>query len=65
MSKRYFVQMAFLEDTLTLTNPKWYTVGRGFRTLPKARKNWWKRVSSNNERLIYRLFDTEAGKVVE
>ena len=64
-AKRYVIEFAYLEDTLTRGETKWYAIRRGSSRLRrKAVENWWDIVSNNQRQRIYRLMDTKTGKVI-
>lgn len=64
-SKRYEIQFAYLEDTLTGEGTKWYSLRNGAsRSRRKAVKNWWEAVRTNQKQRLYRLVDTKTGKVI-
>lgn len=64
-SKRYVIQKAYLADTLTSKDAKWYTLHTGAsRSRKRAVKNWWHIVNNNQQQCLYRLMDTKTGKVI-
>ena len=64
-TKRYEIQFAYLSDTTSKGEAKWYSLRSGAsRRRNTAVKNWWTRVNNNQELKIFRLVDTKTGKVI-
>lgn len=64
-AKRYEIQFSYLNDTVEPGETKWYSMRTGSsRRRSRAVKNWWARVSNNQELKLFRLVDTKTGKVI-